>query len=135
MSNVKMVFLPPNTTFRLQPCDAGIIAALKAHYRKRLMRHVLSEMDDTQTATELSKHVDMLDAIQWLHLGWASVSDTTITKCFAKCGLGIDTADDAEEQPPEGPAYDAIVVGWSDFVSMGGLCVDGRCHQNHRCGQ
>ena len=40
-SNVKLVFLPPNTTSRLQPCDAGIIRAFKAHYRKRLLRHVL----------------------------------------------------------------------------------------------
>ncbi|KAK2176479.1 hypothetical protein NP493_662g01141 [Ridgeia piscesae] len=121
MSNVKMVFLPPNTTSRLQPCDAGIIAALKAHYRKRLMRHVLSEMDDAQTATELSKRVDILDAIRWLHLAWASVSDTTITKCFAKCGLGIDTANEEQlVQQPEGPAYDTLLgaVSWADFVSM-----------------
>ena len=121
MSNVKMVFLPPNTTSHLQPCDAGIIAALKAHYRKRLMRHVLSEMDDAQTATELSKRVDILDAIRWLHLAWASVSDTTITKCFAKCGLGIDTANEEQlVQQPEGPAYDTLLgaVSWADFVSM-----------------
>ena len=119
MSNVKMVFLPPNTTSRLQPSEAGIIAALKAHYRKRLMRHVLSEMDDAQTATELSKPVDMLDTI----LAWASVSDTTTTKCFAKCGLGMDTADDVEKQlvqQPEGPAYDTLLgaVSWADLVSM-----------------
>ena len=49
--------------------------------------------------------------------------NTTITKCFAKCGLGIDTADDVEEQlvqQPEGPAYDALLgaVSWADFVSM-----------------
>ena len=112
MSNIKMVCLPPNTTSRLQPCDAGIIVALKAHYRKRLTRHVLSEMDDAQTASQLSKRVDMLDVIRWGHLAWASVSDTTIRKCFAKCGLGVEAAGDAEEllvQQPEGPAYDALL--------------------------
>ena len=87
------------------------------------MRHVLSEMDDAQTASQLSKRVDMLDAIRWVHLAWASVSATTITKCFAKCGLGVEAAGDAEEvlvQQPEGPAYDALlgVVSWDDFVSM-----------------
>ena len=58
LTNTRMLFLPPNTTSRLQPCDAGIIAAFKAHYRKRLMRHVLAEMDDARTATELSKRLD-----------------------------------------------------------------------------
>ena len=66
LRNVKLVFLLPNTTSRLQPCDAGIIATLKAHYRKRLMRHILREMDTANTATELSKRVDMLDAIGWV---------------------------------------------------------------------
>ena len=35
-SNVKLVFRPPNTTSKLQPCDAGIIKAAKANYRKKL---------------------------------------------------------------------------------------------------
>ena len=84
LTNIKMLFLPPNMTSRLQPCDAGIIAAFKAHYRKRLMRHILAEMDDARTATKLSKHVDLLDAICWLHLAWASVSSDTVAKCFTK---------------------------------------------------
>jgi len=42
-ANVKVIFLPVNTTSHLQPCDAGIIAALKAHYRKGLMRHILAD--------------------------------------------------------------------------------------------
>ncbi|KAG2204519.1 hypothetical protein INT46_000272 [Mucor plumbeus] len=32
-SNVKMVFLPPNSTAHYQPLDAGIIANFKNHYR------------------------------------------------------------------------------------------------------
>ena len=49
LSNIKLVFLPPNTTSRLQPCDAGIIATVKSHYRKRLVRHVLAEIDTRRT--------------------------------------------------------------------------------------
>lgn len=64
LSNIKMVFLPPKITSRLQP--------RKTHYRKRLMRHVLAEMDGAWTATELSKRVYVLDAIRWLYLSWAS---------------------------------------------------------------
>ena len=41
-SNIKLVFLPPNTTAKLQPCDAGLIQNVKMHYHKLLVRHVLS---------------------------------------------------------------------------------------------
>lgn len=34
LDNVEVLFLPPNTTSRLQPLYAGIIAAIKARYRK-----------------------------------------------------------------------------------------------------
>ena len=35
-SNVLVKFLPPNTTSKLQPCDAGIIQTVKMNYRKKL---------------------------------------------------------------------------------------------------
>ena len=127
VSNVKMVFLPPNMTSSLQPCDAGIIAALKAHYRRRLMRHVLAEMDEARTATELSKRVDILDAIRWVHLEWASVSDTAIVKCFGKCGFqtpeaatGPIAADTVDVVQPDGAAYTERLgdVPWQTYVAM-----------------
>ena len=121
LANVKLVFLPPNTTSRLQPCDAGIIATLKAHYRKRLMRHILAEMDTANTATELGKRVDVLDAIGWL---WCSVTPDTITKCFAKCGIVEDdvVADVVAvtdlDEPGEGAERLLGDVSWETYVCM-----------------
>ena len=91
LSHVKLVFLPPNTTSRLQPCDAGIIQAVKMQYRKQLLRHVLRKMenDETGTASALSKSVTVLDAIMWLKVAWDALKASTHTKCFIKCGFDV----------------------------------------------
>ncbi|CAI5945947.1 unnamed protein product [Closterium sp. NIES-65] len=39
MSNIPLVFLPPNTTAFTQPLDQGIIATAKARYRQHWMRN------------------------------------------------------------------------------------------------
>ena len=88
-SNVKLSFLPANTTSRLQPCDAGIIQAVKLHYRKKLVRHVLFYMDEIATASELVKTVNVLDAIMWVNSAWDVLQPETIEKCFAKCGFNF----------------------------------------------
>jgi len=60
LSNVEFVFFPPNTTSRLQPLDRGIFRAIKAMYRKQLVRTVLAKMDccqpgDTDAMNDLNK--------------------------------------------------------------------------------
>ena len=45
LENVKVVFLPSNTTSKLQPMDAGIIQNLKMVYRKKLLRHIIFLVD------------------------------------------------------------------------------------------
>ena len=50
-SNIKVLFLPPNTTSKLQPLDLGIIQNFKLHYRKLLMRFVLTKIEECATAS------------------------------------------------------------------------------------
>ena len=52
IENVKVIFLPPNTTSKLQPMDAGIIQNLKMVYRKKLLRHTIFLMDSASTASD-----------------------------------------------------------------------------------
>ena len=40
LTNVQLVFLPPNTTSVLQPMNQGVIRRLKAHYRGRVIRRL-----------------------------------------------------------------------------------------------
>ena len=56
-SNIKLVFLPPNTTSKLQPCDAGIIQTVKLCYRTKLLRRITFAIDEVESASSLAKNV------------------------------------------------------------------------------
>ena len=53
LENIKLVFLPKNTTSRLQPLDAGIIRNFKQKYRKLLLRYVVSRINEGKTASQI----------------------------------------------------------------------------------
>ena len=100
-SNIKVVFLPKNTTSRLQPLDAGIIQSFNTKYRKSLMRHVIARTEDDLTASEIVKEMDILQAIQWVADSWKEVSVDTIRNCFGKCGITEKTVESETEEIDE----------------------------------
>ena len=63
-ANIKIVFLPANTTSVLQPLDLGIIKNVKLWYRKLLFRHVLAKIEECTTASEVTKSLTILHAIR-----------------------------------------------------------------------
>ena len=81
-SNIKIVSLPKKTTSRLQPLDAGITRNFKVKYQKRLLKFVISQIDDNRKASEIIEEVDVLKAISWIKAAWEEVCDQTVTNCF-----------------------------------------------------
>ena len=61
LSNIKVKFLPPNTTSLIQPLDQGIIQNFKTIYRKHFVRYLTSKLDDNINIDEIK--IDVLKAI------------------------------------------------------------------------
>ena len=99
LSNVKVVFLPPNTTSKLQPCDAGIIQAVKTNYRKSLLRRLMHMMaeDPTANGAQLAAKITLFDACLWWARAWDLLDPQTIVKCFRRCGFGFGAQEDTTE--------------------------------------
>jgi hypothetical protein len=76
-SNIKVVFLPPNTTSILQPMDQGVIATFKTYYLQLVMRYLVSESDGESKPTvlqELWKKYNIKMAIDNTALAWDRVT-------------------------------------------------------------
>jgi len=82
LRNVRCEFLPPTTTSHLQPMDAGIINAYKAHYRGHLVRFIVDAIDGGRPT-----RVEISDAIRWTKLSWDAVTADTIINCWHHTGI------------------------------------------------
>ena len=80
LSNIRVEFLPKNTTLRTQPLDAGIIKTWKVYYRPKLLRYVASQIDDKQSASDIIKSVNLL-------MPWEEFKPEMIVKCFKHVGF------------------------------------------------
>jgi len=97
LSNVHVKFLPPHLTSELQPLDQGIIQAMKANYRKSMLRSLLAAVGKFNTATEFAKSVSVFDAIRWISSAWNNVREETIFKCLWRAGF-MSPETDLQEQ-------------------------------------
>ena len=65
---IKTVFVPKNTTSRLQTLDASIIENFKVQYRKKLFRH--ARISNNRSGSDIAKEVDILQEIIWVAAAW-----------------------------------------------------------------
>jgi hypothetical protein len=82
LSSIRLVFFPPNTTSKLQPCDQGIIKILKTKYRQQLISKYLECVEINKTV-----EINVLSAINFIHLSWREVTSKCIQNCFSKSGF------------------------------------------------
>ncbi|KAJ3661864.1 hypothetical protein Zmor_006243 [Zophobas morio] len=142
LKNIKIIFLPPNTTSVCQPLDQGIIKNFKIWYRSMIVKHVLARMDEATSLEDLIKKINLLDVIYFIQKAWEKVTPATITNSFQKEGFRFrnDTfeksIDDAFEHDDDIPL--AVIaeitrgmkrissnVGFDDFVNFDNdLCIN-----------
>ena len=99
-SNVKLVFFPVNCTSKLQPLDLGVIQNFKVHYKKLLLRHVITLASEENSASDIAKTLYVLQAMNWMATAWSKVEASTISKCFAAGGISADVAEVDDEGDP-----------------------------------
>lgn len=84
LTNVRVEFLPPNTTSHLQPMDAGVIRAFKAHYRRlyitRVLEHDIEGHDNIY-------FIDQLEGMRLAKEAWSFVTERTIANCWKHAGI------------------------------------------------
>lgn len=88
-SNVELLFLPPNTTSRLQPLDGGIIRAFKAHFKRNQYSKAYQYIgmiqlgrQDKLGPVEKIFEIDQLQAMKWIRESWKAVTKETIHNCW-----------------------------------------------------
>ncbi|KAK2579996.1 hypothetical protein KPH14_011995 [Odynerus spinipes] len=111
LRNIKLIFLLPNATSKLQPMDQGIIKVLKQGYRTRLVHRYLTEMENHDSKRPWKVH----NAILYIAAAWGAMKSTTTQNCFKKSGFDcteICQNSIAEEAEPEVllyfPGYSSI---------------------------
>ncbi|XP_012558604.2 tigger transposable element-derived protein 4-like [Hydra vulgaris] len=80
---IQLVFLPPNTTFKTQPMDRGVIRALKTFHRSNVVRRQIKYIDAGKTTL----NINILEAMSMLVKSWDAVSTNTVINCFRKAGI------------------------------------------------
>ena len=100
LCNVKLKYLPANTTSILQPLDQGIFLAMKRKYHKTPLRYIITQWKRSKEkdCSQLLKEINVLKAIYWIKQAWNDVKCNTIVKCFKKCRFVDNTAENVAEE-------------------------------------
>jgi hypothetical protein len=105
--NVRVAFLPANTTSVCQPLDRGIIRTFKAHYKRRWLQY---QLDQYEAGEDPHKKMNILQALRWVVEAWQDgVTETTIANCWLKSRVLA-----GQMTPPT--KWQAQQMGWQEAI-------------------
>lgn len=88
LNNVEVPFLPPNTTSKFQPMDAGVIVSVKLRYRSAHMDQAIDLMEEN--VSEIYK-IDILSAMRALKSVWVELPGNIIKQGWSHTKVGPAT--------------------------------------------
>jgi len=82
--NVKVHFLPPNTTSIMQPLDQGIIKTFKSYYIRRTLEIILEsfECNPGMKLPEMWKDFSVLKCVELIFLSVQELKSSTLNACW-----------------------------------------------------
>ena len=86
VKSIELIFLPPNSTSKLQPINQGVKRSLKAYCKALALQRLVVTIDKGKDIPVFS----ILDAMKMLDLAWQKVKTSTIVNCFVKGGISKD---------------------------------------------
>lgn len=87
LKNIKLFFLPPNTTSHCQPLDRGIIRNFKVFYRGFIVKRLMTLIDSETSLDMVEKKITLVNTLIWTVAAWKKVSSETIKNCFNSAGF------------------------------------------------
>ncbi|XP_045482116.1 jerky protein homolog-like [Harmonia axyridis] len=74
------MFLPPRSTALIQPMHQNAIKSTKLNYRKSLLAHILSILEDGDDVGKCIESINLFDAVCLLHNSWQKVTTNSSEK-------------------------------------------------------
>ena len=83
LSHVKIEFLSPNITSKLQPLDMGIIKDFKSLYRKEMVINLVNSINEKKFNSTILTPI----LVQIAYKACKNISILCIQNCFRACGF------------------------------------------------
>lgn len=116
---IKLCYMPPNLTSKIQPLDQGIIKSIKANFNEKKFTHIIEKIEAGEDVFSSYKNITLMDAIFFLISSWNKISDTTIKNCFKHAEW------EGNVEPTEN-FVDNKIESYSEFINKANLldCVE-----------
>uniref|UniRef100_A0A8C4NGX2 HTH CENPB-type domain-containing protein n=1 Tax=Eptatretus burgeri TaxID=7764 RepID=A0A8C4NGX2_EPTBU len=137
LTNIKLQFMPPNTTSLIQPRDQGMIRTMKAYDQREIVWLQVAAIDSMpqKPASEVSKTITVLKVMHVLKRALFMVTPQTIANCFKKAGFvkrSEDEERDSEHNNDEEDVAEALHVqgiAQQEFLSFVNIDEGAECYR------